>query len=240
VLARALRDRYPSAKVIALDLSLAMLKLAVTRGNLWGRLAERVRSSGVQRVCGNLQRLPLGTSSMDLVCSNCALEWTADLRPTFAEFYRVLARGGLLMFTTLGPDTLKELRAVLAQEPGSGLPHPLTDMHDIGDALVTAGFADPVMDMEYVTLTYASFPDLLRDLRQSGAQRWGASAQTGLRGRDWLARLAQRYESFRRDGRLPATFELVYGHAWKPEQPRIAEDGRAIIRVDRSRSKSGG
>jgi malonyl-CoA O-methyltransferase len=144
------------------------------------------------------------------------------------------------MFTTLGPDTLKELRAVLAQEPGSGLPHPLTDMHDIGDALVTAGFADPVMDMEYVTLTYASFPDLLRDLRQSGAQRWGASAQTGLRGRDWLARLAQRYESFRRDGRLPATFELVYGHAWKPEQPRIAEDGRAIIRVDRSRSKSGG
>ena len=165
---------------------------------------------------------------MDLVVSNLALHWTSAPEAALAEAQRVLRRGGLLMFSTLGPDSLKELAQASVDAQGRSPVHRFIDMHDLGDLLVNSGFADPVMDMEYLTLTYPRMEDLFRDLRGSGAlsavlERLGCAPRVG------ASALAQRYERLRRDGRLPATFEIVYGHAWKPEQgPRVTADGSAV------------
>jgi malonyl-CoA O-methyltransferase len=227
-MARALAARYPGARVVALDFSLAMLRRSRASRSLWSRLIRRERP--LLRVCGDLERLPLRTASLDMVCSNLALEWAVRPEQALRESLRVLARGGLLMFTTLGPDTLNELRA--AHPDAAAGVHAFEDMHDLGDLLVGAGFADPVMDMERVTLTFSDFAALARELRASGCGSAAPPGGAGLRGRGWRRRLEQGYEQHRREGRLPATFEIVYGHAWKPEQgPRVTDDGRAVIRV---------
>jgi malonyl-CoA O-methyltransferase len=234
-LGRALRARYPAAEMIGVDLSMGMLRQGRPAREWWRRLLPLGGGGGGLRVCGDLQQLPLASASVDLVCSAFALEWLADPRAALSELRRVLRRGGLLMLVTLGPDTLKELRAALA--PDDAVASPYLDMHDLGDALAGAGFADPVMDMEHFTLTYRALPDLLRDLRGAGT-RAGRTGARGLRGREWLQRAARRYEAARRDGLLPATYEVVYGHAWNPEQPRRTDDGHAIVRFERPRRRS--
>jgi len=233
----ALRPRYPGAELIALDLSPAMLRLATGRAGGLRRLVQRVRGTVPMRVCGDIAQLPLANASIDLACSGFALEWARDLRAALLELYRVLARGGLLMFATLGPDTWKELRAALAPTAAAAPPPALADMHDIGDALVGAGFADPVMDMECFTLTFVTLPDLMRDLRQSGACGPLVGRAPHLKGKGWRDRVTKGYEALRRNGRLPATIEVVYGHAWKPEQPRNSGDGRAVVRFERPRGR---
>jgi malonyl-CoA O-methyltransferase len=236
-LAEALRQRYPAADLIGLDLSLTMLRLAGARRGRLRQFVQRIRGSAPMRVCGDIAQLPLAAASVDLICSGFTLEWAGELRAALVELYRVLARGGLLMFATLGPDTLKELRAALGPSAAPDSPRSPADMHDIGDALVEAGFADPVMDMEYFTLTFATLPDLMRDLRESGACAPAGGARPGLKGRAWRERVTREYEALRRDQRLPATIEVVYGHAWKPELPRRTGDGRAVVRFDRLRGR---
>jgi malonyl-CoA O-methyltransferase len=148
--------------------------------------------------------------------------------------HRLLEVDGLLMFSTFGPDTLKELRASFAD--GHVHAQRFTDMHDYGDMLVECGFSDPVMDAEVLTMTYASFDDLLRDLRQSGGACAMRARRHGLMGRSaWTAARAA-YERLACAGRLPATVEVVYGHAWKA-QPKKTADGRAIVRFDRQRTR---
>jgi malonyl-CoA O-methyltransferase len=231
--ARALAHRYPAAGIVALDSSLQMLRQTGRARRLWAGFVGRLGASPLLRVCADLARLPFATGSIDLVCSNLALEWAGPPDAVLREAHRVLARGGLLMFTTLGPDTLKELRA--AQGARASTVHAFMDMHDLGDLLLHTGFAGPVMDMEHVTLTYPDFWSLVRDLRDSGSSSALASRPRGLRGRAWRERMLRQYERERRDGRLPATFEIVYGHAWKPEQPsRTAADAPAVIRFERS------
>jgi malonyl-CoA O-methyltransferase len=230
-----LRERYPSAELIAVDLSPAMLRLAAGRDSGVRKLLQRVRRTVPLRVCGDIAQLPLPDASIDLACSGFALEWADDRRAPLIELYRVLARGGLLMFATLGPDSWKELRAALASSGTAAPPRMHADMHDIGDALVEVGFADPVMDMDCFTLTYFTLAELMRDLRQSGACGPGVSNTTHLKGKSWREQVTNAYEAMRRDGRLPATVEVVYGHAWKPEQPRKTSDGRAVVRFDRLR-----
>ena len=131
-----------------------------------------------------MEKLPLRSEIVDLVCSNLALEWCERPAEALREFNRVLRRGGLLMFTTLGPDTLRELRAVFSTSGSAPAVHPFADMHDIGDLLVSSGFADPVMDMERLTLTYADLSALFADLRASGCQCALASAPSGLAWQD--------------------------------------------------------
>jgi malonyl-CoA O-methyltransferase len=177
--------------------------------------------------------MPLAPASVELICSNLALPWVGRLEAALQEFQRVLAGGGLLMFTTLGPDTLAELRAALGPG-GAHAIHPFVDMHDIGDLLVRSGFADPVMDMERLTLTYGDLTGLLSELHASGGRTARTGRPAGLRGRAWRTRLEERYGAFRAEGRLPLTCEIVYGHAWKPEQgARLALDGRAVVRFER-------
>ena len=227
--ATALRARYPQATLYALDIALAMVRRARARMPWWQRLLGR----GVLPVCGDIEQLPLRDAAVGMVWSNLALQWSNEPQRACAEFRRVLAPGGLLMFSTFGPDTLKELRAAYQGIDRYTHINRFIDMHDIGDMLVHGGFADPVMDMEYITLTYTDVLALMRDLKAIGAHNVTAGRRPGMTARATLAAVERNYEAWRRDGRLPATFEVVYGHAWVP-QPRTTADGRPIIPIKAS------
>jgi len=200
-----LRARYRGAELVALDFSAAMLLTGKSR---WFEKK--------QFVCCDLTRLPLAAGSVELVWSNMALHWT-EPQAAIEELARVLAPGGLLMFSTLGPDTFKELR----DAAGERRVHRFVDMHDLGDLLVAAGFAAPVMDMEILTFTYARGAQLLEDLRASGQTNARDDRPRGLTGKGFLDKIHSAMQK-------QATFEVVYGHAWKGA-PRKLADGRAIV-----------
>ncbi len=222
----ALRARYPGAALYALDIAPGMVRRACTRMSWW----SRARGRGVVPVCGDIERLPLRTGCANMVWSNLALQWVNEPPRAFAELRRVLAPGGLLMFSTFGPDTLKELRAAYRGTDRYTHVNQFIDMHDLGDMLGHAGFAGPVMDMEYITLTYADVRALMRDLKAIGAHNVTSGRPPGMTARAILAAVERNYAVFVRDGRLPATFEVIYGHAWVP-QPRLNADGRPIIPI---------
>lgn len=180
--------------------------------------------------------MPLAASSVDLAWSNLALHCAGDPQPAFKELRRVLKVGGLLMFSCYGPDTLKELKSAFAANDGAPHVHGFIDMHDLGDMLSACGFAAPVMDMELITLTYTDVDALLADLRATGQQNVLAERRRELTGKGAYAAMRTAYEKLRRDGRLPASFEIVYGHAWKPAQ-HMTDDGRAIVTVQPRRPK---
>jgi malonyl-CoA O-methyltransferase len=228
----SLAARYAKAQRIALDLSPAMLKAAGAKEPARWLSALGVRPRTLP-VCGDLERLPLAAASIDMVWSNLALQWVNDLPAALGEFARITRPGGLVMFSTFGPDTLKELRAAFGEVDGYSHVSRFTDMHDIGDMLLEAGFVTPVVDMETITLTYPSLPELMRDLKAIGAHNATAGRRPGLMGRQAFARVVAAYERFRRDGRLPATYEVVYGHAWRGAARRTA-DGHAIVRFERA------
>ncbi|HZZ94803.1 MAG TPA: malonyl-ACP O-methyltransferase BioC [Usitatibacter sp.] len=222
----ALAARYPRARLRGLDLARPMLAQARQRVPAWRRML-RLAPAAPSLVCADAERLPFAAASHDLVFSNLTLQWCDPAR-VFAEVARIVPAGGLFMFSTLGPDTLKELRAAFAAADGADHVNAFVDMHDLGDALVQAGFADPVMEMEVLTLEYASVERVVEDLRSIGATNALPGRPRGLGGRARWQRVEAAYERARRDGILPATYEVVYGHAWKA-QPRAAADGRAIL-----------
>jgi len=213
--ARALAGRYPQAEVIAVDLSVAMLRQA--------------GEPPFARVCADHAWLPLRDASVDLLFSNLALPWCDDLDAAFREFRRVIRPNGLVHFTTLGPGTLCELRAASGGGPDG---HALAEMHDIGDGLLRAGLAEPVLDVEHYTLTYRDVAALMRDLRAIGAGNVSAARSRGLTGRSRLATLASAYEPMRREGVLPASCEVVFGQAWGPAHEPIRERRRGEFAID--------
>jgi malonyl-CoA O-methyltransferase len=203
----ALKRRFRSSQVVALDLAEGMLREAGRRQTLLRRF---------RRVCAHAAALPLRDASVDLVFSNLMLLWCTDPDAVFRECRRVLRPGGLLTFTTFGPDTLIELRRAWAAADHHTHVNRFIDMHDLGDALLRAGLVEPVMDVERYSLTYAEVRDLMRDLKAAGQHNANAGRPRGLTGRGALARMTAAYETFRRDGRLPATHEVVFGQAWVP------------------------
>ena len=217
---RPLARRYPGAQLVALDFSQRMLR---QKHGLVSRLFSR---SEKHSLCANFECLPLAGGSVDLVWSNMALHWAADPLAALREFHRVLALEGLLMFSTLGPDTLGELRSAA----GAARVHPFADMHDLGDMLVAAGFAEPVMDMERVNMLYADGEALLADLRASGQTCALTCRARGLAGRRFRAALTEKLAAQRRAGKLSVSYEVVYGHAWKAA-PKRAADGRSVINI---------
>jgi len=223
---RGLAARYPGARLVALDLAPGMLRQAGAAVAWHQRLLGRAPAA----ICGDLEQLPLAADCIDLAWSNLALQWVNALPQAFAEMRRVLAPGGLFMFTTFGPDTLKELRAAQAGTDNHTHVSGFIDMHDIGDLLVQAGFADPVIDMEIFTLTYPDLKSVMRDLKAIGARNAAADRPPALSGKAWLEEVTRNYEPLRRDGKLPATFEVVYGHAWCPAQ-RLGPGGRPVIDI---------
>ncbi len=201
---------YSQAEIVAIDMAQAMLVRAQQRLSFWQRWRGRCKF-----IVGDVERLPLASNSVDMIISNLTLQWCNDLPAAFAEFERVLTPGGALFFTTFGPDTLRELRASWSQVNGYSHVNTFIDMHDVGDMLLSSRLVEPIMDSEQLTVTYTEIMKLMRDLKQIGAHNVTAQRPRGLTGRQQLQQLQQAYEQFRIDGVLPATYEVVYGHAWK-------------------------
>ena len=224
---RQISERYPQAEIVALDIAMGMLEAAKGTSSWWRKLFGGSRQ---RFVCADIEAMPLASQSVEMVWSNLALQWCNELPQTFRELHRVLRPEGLLMFSTFGPDTLKELRVAFDSVDDFSHVNRFVDMHDIGDMLVAAGFADPVMEMEKLTLTYDDIRAVMQDLRSIGAHNATAGRASGMMGKARWARIAQNYETLRRDGKLPATFEVIYGHAWKVLPKRDAA-GRAIVQT---------
>ncbi len=201
------KKRYPKAEVIALDLSPGMLREARRHAGWWRPF---------RRVAGDAQALPIADASIDLVVSNLCLQWCGDLKSALHEFRRVLKPGGWLLFTSFGPDTLKELRAAWGAADQRAHVHVFLDMHDVGDAVLAQGFVDPMFDVERYALTYADARTLMRELKTIGAGNAAAERARGLTGRQAYARMLAAYEAQRRDGRLPASYEVIFGQAQAP------------------------
>lgn len=201
-------ERYKKARLIALDLSENMLARSKRHGGL-------LRSPHL--VCGNIEQLPFADHSFDLLFSSLSMQWCNDLDAVIREAGRVLKPGGLYVFTTFGPDTLKELRQSWAAVDDTEHVNRFIDMHDIGDALLQQGYAEPVMEAEILTLTYESAEQIMTDLKAIGANVTSGNARHGLGGKAAIEAVCRHYERFRENGLLPASYEIIYGHAWKPE-----------------------
>ncbi len=215
-----LAQHYPNAHLLGIDLALLPLQKAAAR--CYPVVADFIRADAAQ--------LPLADNSVDFIFSNATLQWCGDLTALFAELQRVLAPGGLFMFTTFGPDTLSELRNSWQQVDNYTHVNTFQDMHDVGDALVHNRFVNPVMDVDYYTLTYASVMDLLYDLRAIGSHNTHSTQAPGLTSRSQLQQLQQAYEQYRINADLPATYEVIFGHAFTSEPSMTAAEKPSLQR----------
>ena len=208
-LTKDLLSRYPKAKVVALDLALNMVR----KSKQHGRWLHKP-----QAVCADADQLPIKADSVELIVSNLMLQWSNDLNKTFTGFHSVLAPNGLLLFSTFGPDTLKEMRESWANVDQQPHTSSFSDMHEIGDALLNAGFINPVTDMETITMTYKSVRQLMKDIKNIGATNSRTERSKGLMGKQKLNAFEKAYDAFKtKDGLYPATWEIIYGHAWVGE-----------------------
>jgi len=217
-----LKRRYRRALVIALDLAPGMLREARRHQQWWRRF---------ERVCGDALRLPLADASVDVVFSSLMLQWCEPLDTALAECRRVLKPDGFFAFSTFGPDTLHELRGAWASADGYNHVNHFVDVHEVGDALVRAGLMEPVLDVDRVEVGYPDALSLMRDLKAIGAHNVTAGRPRALVGRARLKRMQDAYEAFRRDDRLPATYEVIYGASWGAAGRRTAAAvaGEALI-----------
>lgn len=224
------RTRFVDSAILALDIAPRMCAVARRRfpqTPLFMRLFKH--SQATRFVCADAEALPMADESVDLIVSSLTIQW-CDPERVAREAIRVLRPNGLFMFTTFGPDTLKELRNAFKAVDNKPHVNTFVDMHDVGDILSHVGFGDPVMDQEAITLTYSALIPMLRELKGIGAHNVLPGRETGLMSRARWRLLEESYEQFRRDGRLPATYEVVYGHAWKPAfTKQSAKDGEQKI-----------
>lgn len=198
LLSQNLLKRFDNSQLICLDFAQESLK----------------SNPAKYKLCADANHLPLANESVNIVISNLMLQWCPDTKQLFSECFRVLKNDGLLLFSSFGPDTLKELKKSWSVVDNAPHVNTFIDMHDIGDQLLQNGFQSPVMEMETLTLTYQTVTDLLKDLKAIGAQTVEARSKS-LMGKDKFQSMIKMYESYRTNGKLPATYEAVYGHAWK-------------------------
>ncbi|MGF6664211.1 malonyl-CoA O-methyltransferase [Paraburkholderia atlantica] len=242
----ALRARFPEAPVFGADLSHGMLRRALRHDagdTSWRRflppsLGKALGARGPRFAQADFSALPFAAGAFEFIWSNLALHWHSRPDLVFPEWQRVLKVNGLLMFSTLGPDTLKELRGAYAEiEAAHGVASrkhviDFIDMHDLGDMLVEAGFEIPVVDQETLTITYKSPESLLADVRRWGAYPFERDAHDGALARRLHKALLAALEARRRaDGTIALTFEVIYGHAWKAV-PRTTAEGHGIVRLE--------
>lgn len=204
-----LLGKYPEAQLFAVDIAEGMLQQARRKLSWWQRFRNRVGF-----VSAEAEHLPLADASMDMIISGLTLQWCDDLDVVFQEFERILAPDGVILFTTFGPDTLTELRYAWQQVDQESHIHTFIDMHDIGDALLRARLAEPVMDMEVITVNYQDAWQIMRDLKNIGAHNASLQRPRYLTGKQRFRQVIEAYETFRSEGKLPVTYEIVYGHAW--------------------------
>jgi len=226
--AAAMQKRWPKARVLALDLALPMLREA--RSSSKRGINPFARRP--QPLCADARALPLAENSVDVLFSNLCLQWVEDLDAVFAGFRRVLKPQGLLLLSTFGPDTLWELREAFARADDAPHVSPFADIAGVGDALMRAGFHQPVLEREVETTAYPDLAALMRELRAIGATNALAARRHTLTGRARFAAAERAYEPLRReDGSLPVTWETITAMAWAPEAGApIREGGMEVAR----------
>ncbi|MCY7353564.1 MAG: malonyl-ACP O-methyltransferase BioC [Lysobacter sp.] len=226
--AAAMQQRWPRAQVIAVDLALPMLHASGAHVGGWRPLRR-----SVERICADAAALPIAEGSVDLLFSNLCLQWIDDLPALFAGFRRVLKPGGLLLVSTFGRETLVELRDAFVHADATPHVSPFVSMAQFGDAMMMAGFRDPVLDRDVFVPGYPDLPALMRELRALGATNALRQRRHTLTGKSRFANAAAAYEQERRsDGQLPATWEVVYAHAWAPDHGApIREHGFDVTAV---------
>jgi len=217
-----MKGRWPKSEVVAMDIALPMLGEVPRHTRFW---------RPVRRVCGEAASLPFADASFDVVFSNMCVQWVPDLPVALAEFRRVLKPEGLLLFTSFGPDTLVELReAYLAAGEKDPPLSPLAAIQQVGDALVSAGFRNPVLERENFNLSYPDVKSLMRELRAIGASDARSRRARGLGGKERQKRMIAAYETQRgADGQLPSTWEVIGAMAWAPPPGTPLRTGSAEI-----------
>ncbi len=232
-----LQKNYPAAQILGIDAAPAMAAAARTGSSAaagmrsLNQMLSRLlpAKAGVDLLCGDFATLPFGANSIDLLWSNLALHWHPQPDRVFAEWRRILRVDGLLMFSSFGPDTFAELRPAFAAMDATPHTLPFVDMHDFGDQLVEAGFSTPVMDVERITVTYDSAAALLADVRALGGNPLD-TRRRGLIGRAaWQRMLDALGQGRRPDGKLGLSFEVIFGHAFRPA-PKTTAAGESIVR----------
>ena len=217
----ALKSRFGrKSDVVAMDFALPMLRETRAKSRFWKPL---------HAVQADAQSLPFAEAAFDLVFSNLCLQWVADLPRALGELRRVMREGGLLVFSSFGPDTLVELREAYRQAGIAPPLSPFAAIQEIGDALVAQGFKNPVIERDVYTLTYADTGALMRELKAIGATDARADRPRGLAGKSRHRAVAEAYEPLRRDGVLPSTWEVVTAMAWAPPPGAARREGGADI-----------
>lgn len=209
---RQLKSLFSKANIHGIDIAPGMIEKALSQQSLFKKINYQVADA---------DRLPFADNQFDVVFSNLTLQWMPDLQKTFTELNRVLNKNGLLIFSTLGPDTLIELKQSWQGIDEGIHVNNFIDMHIVGDHVFNAHFENTVMDRDMITLTYRTMIGLMKDLKAIGAHNIDSQRSKGLMGKDKFKHLEKNYESYRlQSGELPATYEVIYGHAWKKiEQP---------------------
>jgi malonyl-CoA O-methyltransferase len=224
---RKLRMRYPAARILAVDIATAMHAQARPVGLQREQLlAQNQNSRQTSYVGGDVEQMPFKDSCVELVYSSLMLQWCNSLNQAFAEVYRILRSDGLFMFSTFGPDTLKELRLAFRGADDYSHVNRFMEIHEVGDMLGRSGFASPIMETEYITMTYDDVIGVMRDLKAIGAHNVNRGRRRGLTGKTTWQKAINCYEMLRTRGKLPATYQVVYGYAWKPgeKQSRSLSD----------------
>jgi malonyl-CoA O-methyltransferase len=228
---RKLASYYRGARIIETDLSLSMLRQSRQESPRF--LSRR------QRICSDAEILGLDSGRFDLVFSNLMLQWCDNLDQVFKEASRVLRTNGLFVFSTFGPDTLMELRQSWQQVDEEVHVNAFIDMHDIGDALIRIGMESPVMETEKLTLNYSRVHDLMRELKMIGAHNINSGRRKTLTGKNRFQSMLDNYEKWRsKTGSLPATYEVIYGHAWMPENTKASRINASTVAFPVSALKS--
>lgn len=218
--------RYPKAQVIGLDFAKAMIQNSSVKNMQW--------------ILGDMEKLPLQPESVDMIFANQSIQDVADTVSLFRAFHRVLKPGGVLLFSCLGPDTLKELKAAWACVDTYGHVNEPKDLHTLGDELLSNQFLQPVMDMETITVNYRHPKTLLKDLKAQGSYNGHPLRRRGLMGQDAMEYLINGIEKQRQEnGKIPLTYEVIYGHAWRGEKKPFhnAETGETFISLDMVRRR---
>jgi malonyl-CoA O-methyltransferase len=227
--AALLARRYPGAAVTVVDISHALLRSSIVHASWSSRVVSAFKGGRIRRLCADMHALPVASGSLDFVWSNLALPWAVDIDAVLKECSRVLAPGGLFMFSSCGPDTLQELRRLPQSESRI---HPFPDMHDVGDGLMRAGLAGPVMEMEKLSITFDDLTALRRELHLIGAGNALRSRGHGLGGREFHA--AWKALEASHPDQMAITVEAVYGHAWKmraANKARVDEGAPTVIKM---------
>lgn len=228
IFTKQLKKHYTSAKVVGVDIAHQMLKTAKRKQRKW-RTPSWVNADMLQ--------LPFQDAQFDLIFSNQAIHWASSLNKVFCEINRVLRPGGCVMFSTLGPDTFLELRQAFQQADSRAHVNDFCDMHDVGDYLMAEAFVDPVVDMENIIALYPSLTTLLKALKAQGVRNVHANRNPGLTGKKTWSIFEQSMSKYHTDdNKIPLTYEVIYGHAWKGLQRRTPHGTEAYFPIDQLRS----